>query len=212
MQAILSAVRVIFAAVFVFGSVLGSVGVLGAYLGDGPWPWWANLVPMAAMLGAMLIALFVFNRSGFRPGLSRKTLAEQIAELDEKGLLVRQPFQAVRAFEVEELEDEGLHYFLELRDGRVLFLSGQYLYDFEPVDDDPEFNGPRRFPCAEFEILRHREAGYVVDIRCGGSILEPEVLAPAFTREVWRRGELPEDGQIIEGKSYDALKRERMTK
>jgi hypothetical protein len=136
-------------------------------------------------------------------------LAERVAELDRQGLLVRQAFRAMRAFGVEEVEDEGLHYFVELVDGSVLFLSGQYLYEFEPVSDDPGFNQARRFPCTEFEVLRHKGAGYVIDINCSGTVLEPELNAPAFTREDWKRG-IPDDGGIVEGRSYDVIKRERV--
>ena len=47
-------------------------------------------------------------------------------------------FTASRAFAVEEFEDEGSHYFVDLTDNRVLFLSGQYLYDYEPLEDAEE--------------------------------------------------------------------------
>ena len=62
----------------------------------------------------------------------------------------------MRAFGVKEFEDEGLHYFLELTDGRVLVLSGQYLYDYEAISDDSETNRPRAFPCSEFTLRRHK--------------------------------------------------------
>ncbi|MGA0525210.1 hypothetical protein ACO2WH_25480, partial [Escherichia coli] len=87
--------------------------------------------PLQALvtLGLLLVAVYVFNR----PSLRRKPLAERLAELDAKGLLVRQRFQATRAFAVEAFEDEGPQYYIELSDGRVLYLNGQYLYDSEPI-------------------------------------------------------------------------------
>lgn len=100
---------------------------------------------------------------------------------------------------MREFEDEGLHYFLELADGRVLFMSGQYLYDFEPISDDPEMNQPRSFPCSEFTVRRHTKEGYVVDMVCGGTVLEPEVSAPPFEKSDWRGNRVPEDGQVISG-------------
>jgi hypothetical protein len=93
---------------------------------------------------------------------------------------------------VEEFEDEGLH----------------YLYDYEPISDDPELNQPRSFPCTEFTVRRHKKDGYVVDIVRGGTVLEPEVMAPAFGNKVWRAKRIPEDGQVITSASYDDLKRE----
>ena len=71
---------------------------------------------------------------------------------------------------MEEFEDEGLHYFIELVDGRVLFLSGQYLYDYEPISDDPESNQPRSFPCTEFTVRRHKNDGCVVDLLRAGTV------------------------------------------
>ena len=93
---------------------------------------------------------------------------------------------------MEEFEDEGLH----------------YLYDYEPISDDPELNQPRSFPCTEFTVRRHKKDGYVVDIVGGGTVLEPEVMAPAFGNKVWRAKRIPEDGQVITSASYDDLKRE----
>ena len=72
-------------------------------------------------------------------------------------LIVDTPFQATRAFGVEDYGDEGSHYFLELADGSgILALCGQYLYAYEPITDDPELNQPRRFPCTSFTVRRHR--------------------------------------------------------
>ena len=200
--------RVVLAALFAFGSMLATVGVISENYPKGQWPWWASLAAPAAMFAAIFVAMFLFNRIGFRPDLSGKSLAEKIADLEIKGLVSKQHFQAVRAFAVEEFEDEGLHYFIELHGGGVLFLSGQYLYEFEPTSDDPELNQTRQFPCTEFEVLRHRDAGYVLDIRRAGTVIEPEIVAPAFTEADWKRG-IPEDGAVIRDKSYELLKRER---
>ncbi|MHA6833561.1 hypothetical protein [Ralstonia pseudosolanacearum] len=200
--------RVLFAAVFVWGSWLGIIGILDSCCRDQRWPWWIRLLQALVMLGALLAAVYVFNRRGYRSSLRRKSLAEHIAELEARGQLARQRFQATRAFAVQELEDEGLHYYIELSDGRVLYLGGQYLYDYEPVTDDPEFNQARSFPCTEFEVLRHGDAGYVLHIDCAGTVLEPEITAPPFGREDFRRG-MPEDGEIIADGAYERIKRQR---
>ena len=200
--------RVLLAAIFVFASMLGTLGVLASCFRGQPHPWWAMGIPGVALLLAMGVSLFVFNGSGFRPSLRRKSLDEQIQELETKGKLLRQPFRAVRSFSVGELEDEGSHYYLELTDGRVLYLNGQYLYDYEPIDDDPEFNRARSFPCSEFEVLRHKDAGYVIHIRCSGPVLEPEGVAKPFTRRDFELG-IPEDGQVIDDRNYEQIKAER---
>lgn len=134
--------------------------------------------------------------------------------LEAEGKLASQAFRATRAFFVDEYEDLGIHYYIALEDGRVLHLCGQYLYDYEPYEEDEAGDlgqeGPwrRRFPCTEFTILRHRDKGYVVDIVCAGRPLEPEVRARALTRREWMAA--PPDGAIIADRSFDALKAERL--
>ena len=47
-----------------------------------------------------------------------------IEESEGQGLLLTEEYQATRAFQLDEWEDEGSHYFVELRDGSVLYLNG----------------------------------------------------------------------------------------
>lgn len=116
----------------------------------------------------------------------------------------------MRAFQVEEFEDEGSHYFLELADGSVLFLSGQYLYGYEPLESRSEIVRLRRFPNTEFTIRRHSVKRYVVDILCTGSVIEPEVLAPVFDTDDFGTDRIPSDGQIITDRSFEDLKARRL--
>jgi hypothetical protein len=108
---------------------------------------------------AIFASLILFNLS-VRPG-RESSLTTQA--LENQGLVTAEEFKVRRALQVEEFEDEGSHFFLELNDGNVLFLSGQYLYDYAPVDDiDPEQG--RLFPCSEFTVKRHKDKGYVIEI------------------------------------------------
>jgi hypothetical protein len=90
----------------------------------------------------------------------------------------------------------------------VLFLCGQYLYDYEPMEGARK--QPRKFPCTEFTILRDKRDGLIVDVVCAGTVIEPEGQAPHFTEADYESGRLPENGQIISDRSYDQIKRERM--
>ncbi len=112
--------RVILASLFVFGSMIGTVGFISSNYPDCESPWWATPAVIAVLFTSIFISMFLFNRSGYRPSLKRRTLAEQIAELAARGLLLRQSFRALRAFSVEEFEDESSHYCIELADGNVL--------------------------------------------------------------------------------------------
>jgi len=131
---------------------------------------------------------------------------DYIKDLENRGLLVSTDYQATRAFELEEYEDEGLHYFVELADGTVLYLTGQELYEYGPIedgDDDPELNQPRRFPCTEFSLRRHRDEKYWIDIQCRGTVIEPEIVEP-HPKLFWQTS--PEDGGIITDQTYDEIK------
>jgi hypothetical protein len=200
--------RVVAAGLLIFIAVLAVVNILGEDGFERTPPWVSGGAIGLFMIGLCVVATRFLNRGGDPFG--RRTEEEQVAELERLNLLQTTSFRANRAFGVGEFEDEGLHYFLELEDGRVLFLSGQYLYDYEPIDDDPELNRARAFPCTDFIVRRHRHDGYVVDIACQGKLLEPEVVTPPFGRKDWKDGRVPEDGAILEDVTYDELKRQRL--
>jgi len=198
--------RLIGAGLFVFAGMLLLIGLLASQKAFDQAPAWLIGSAIAVLMVALMaLSLWLFSPKGSDP-FGRKTAEEQRRALEQLGLLESTAFRATRAFGVEELEDEGLHYFLELTDGRVLLLSGQYLYDYEPISDDPETNQPRSFPCTEFTVRRHKKEGYVVEVVCGGAVLEPEVMAPSFGKKVWQRNRVPEDGRVITDTTYDQLK------
>ena len=176
--------RLIGAGLFVFAGMLLLVVLLGSRKAPS---WLVGFGIAIVMVALMVLALWLFNAKWSDP-LGRRTAEEHRRVLEKLGLLESTTFRATRAFGVEEFEDEGLHYFLELTDGRVLFLSGQYLYDYEPISDDPETNQPRLFPSTEFTVRRHKKEGYVVT-RSPRTALSSnrEVMAPSFGKDVWQR-------------------------
>jgi hypothetical protein len=198
--------RVIAAAVSVFALMLGLAG-LASYLNLFAYPRATGIGIGVLTLIASFAALALFNK---RQNLVGHVSPDQhLRELESQGLLVSEEYVATRAFEVEEFEDEGMHFFVELKDGRVLFLSGQYLYDYEPIEDRKAAR-PRRFPCSEFTIRRHRNEKYVADLVCKGPAIEPEVVAPPFAQKDWRAEKVPSDGEIISDTPYEELKRQRL--
>jgi hypothetical protein len=64
------------------------------------------------------------------------------------------------------------------------------------------------FPCTEFTVRRHKKEGYTAEIVCGGTVLEPEVMAPSLGKKVWQRNRIPEDGRVITDITYDRLKQQ----
>jgi len=200
--------RVILAGLFVYVCIVWTGTWIASLSPDDRLPWWAIVAIVGVVPVAIVASLFIFNRNGFRPFLQHKSLEANVEALDRAGLIERQSFNAVRAFAVEEYEDEGPHYFVELDDARVLYLNGQYLYHYEPIDDNEEEHRPRSFPCTEFEVLRHRTAGYVVDLRCGGVVLEPESIVSWSSSIFDDESQIPDDGQIFEDRSYESLRRD----
>jgi hypothetical protein len=134
--------------------------------------------------------------------------AQESAE-HEEDVLSSMEFHATRVFQVEELHDEGSNYFLELRDGSVLFLSGHYFHEHEPLEFDDRIVHQREFPCTEF-VVRRRDDGSVVGIQCRGRVLEPEVMTPPFPEEDFKNNALPKDGDIIASFTYDEVKAARL--
>ena len=193
-------IRLILAGFFVvIGLALLGV-VLSQIVPKGP-PALLGLGIAVCFLLLCLIALVLFNRPlEYSPALAPGKLAE---DLENKKLLSSEDFKAIRAFQVEEVEDEGSTYYIELEDHSVLYLNGQYLYDYEE---------PRQFPCTDFTIRRHRDEGFVVDILCRGRVLEPEVVVPPFDESEFPGGAVPEDGQVIRDRNYDQIKEERLNR
>jgi hypothetical protein len=201
--------RVLLAGLFIVFGTGAVVSALATTPEEEPPVWVLSAVAVFTFVALLLLAFAIFNR----PGLPRRsgTAEDFTRKLEEEGLLTSQEdFEARRAFEIREFEDEGAHYMVELRDGSVLYLNGQYLYEYEPIDDDPEFDQPRRFPCTAFTVRRHLEEEYVIDITCRGEVFEPECTAPCFDPEDFREGRIPHDGQLITDRSYDEIKSERM--
>jgi len=162
---------------------------------------------IVTLIGAIIIVQKIEEH---RYQKETKKWIQEIEGLRKAGLLSHERYRAVRAFMVEELEfDEGSKYFIELKDRRVLFLCGQYLWDYEPLDDG-DSSVPRRFPCAEFEVVRHPSTREGLDIVCHGAVIEPECTAPPFTEAEFKSGKVPQDGDIIADRSYDTIKAERL--
>jgi hypothetical protein len=196
--------RLLLAGIFVFSGLSLAVVILPYVFGDNP-PGIlvaAVLSPVVAIL--VLFAFMIGNSRRKRHYVSQQP--EDLMRLERIGFLSSMRFRATRAFQVQEFEDEGPHYFIELVDGSVLYLSGQYLYNYEPAE-----NEPRRFPCTHFVVRRHRTEGYVVDIECSGEVLEPEFIAPHLEEKDYLAQALLQDGELICNRTYDDLKAQRQS-
>lgn len=107
------------------------------------------------------------RKSGF------DAVAAETERLRRSGMLDSRSHRISRAFHVAESAVEGPHYFLEIEDGRVLYLAGQYLY---------QEDGEGLFPAARITIVRHKKHGYVVDLVCDGGHVALAADLPAAPR------------------------------
>jgi len=106
-------------------------------------------------------------------------------------------FEVKDALRVEEAEDEGSAYYLKLADGRVLFLSGQYLYEYEESEAEDGQPIPARFPCRRFTLARGPESRLFLDLEVHGEPFPPSEELLPFTTEEHRAGIVPEDGAVL---------------
>lgn len=145
-----------------------------------------------------LLALVFGTWLGFRMLSRRPTYERQkpISELLSEGIAESQEFSALRAFEVEEFEDEGRHFFVELEDKRVLYLCGQYLYDTN-----------EQFPSSDFSVIRNKTEGWVYEVLSKGQPLNVDCVCKHYSKKFIDRYGIPEDGTIL-GMPYDTLKKE----
>lgn len=114
------------------------------------------------------------------------------------GTAVRFTFDVVDAIRVEEFEDEGSAYYLKLADGRVLFLQGQYLYEYEAAHEGEDGKPVRaRFPADRFTIERTAGSGLVLGITDFGGLIPVSGVLPPFTVDERRDDSIPNDGDIL---------------
>ena len=204
--------RLLLAGLFVFLGLMVGVMALSVLFPNGHPIWLMSIIMVLLLFGLVGGALALFNTRGsfLETQRSRLKIEETIKKLQAQNDLDSETYRARRAFQVKEFEDEGSHYFIELEDGGVLFLSGQYLYDYEPIAKNGPIVQSRRFPATRFTIRRHKALRYVLDIVCEGVALEPEVLAPSFDVDDFGSDRIPSDGQVIKTGTYDELKAERL--
>jgi hypothetical protein len=174
----------------------GIVDFLLLLLGLSFVPTGADIAPAGAMTGGLLVAAAYWGQSqrGERTRWTEwrrereATLAEGLARVTQ--------FQARDAIAIEEAEDEGLGYYLQLTDGRVLYLGGQYLYDLTEA---------RRFPATEFELAVAASSGALLSLTPTGAYLAPSSTRPPFTAGEWDAGLVPDDRTFV-GRPFEGLR------
>ena len=176
----------------IFGALLTFIVVSGVALLV--WPWDRGVQSWVPIVAGLVAGGFVRLRTRARSarvavtGALQRELAEGNAEVTT--------YEVVDAISIEEQEDEGSMYYLELRDGRILFIAGQYLYEFEEE---------KRFPNTKFQIIRTPRTRHVIGFTCLGDYLPASARGRPFTEADYRSRRVPEDGTVWEG-DFDVLR------
>jgi hypothetical protein len=190
--------RVIFAGLLVFIGMVAGIDLISYWWADNE-PAWAWVIFVGIYNPLIFLAAYVlFNIGVPRPW--NPTPMDIARRLNEQGLLTKETLYATRALQVTDYDDEGTSYLLELIDGGVLFLSGDYLYRIATHRKDLA-----TFPCTEFTLQRDKQNGQVVDIVCAGTPLSPVIIPLPLHDIKFTPGAVPKDGQIIRDRTYDEL-------
>jgi hypothetical protein len=172
--------------------VLGGTCIVSVF-GRRVIPWLGSVYPTLALLGVGAICAFIV---GYRAGKSTAASRGRNPDVKE-GVMEVLSVEASRAIRVDEFEDEGMGFYLDVGGGRVLFLQGQYLYD--DVD-------AKRFPCTRFELVRTLHSKTVFSLKCLGEYLTPVHTNPPFTPEEYTSDKGHYDGDELEV-PFESLKK-----
>jgi hypothetical protein len=96
-----------------------------------------------------------------------------------------------RAIKREDPEDFGVAYYIDVNDSgerKTLYLWGQYL---DELEDE------KLFPNTEFEYVRKVGSDEFIDFKIAGQHFEAEKILPAFEKEIWKSGNYPINGQLL---------------
>ncbi|MGH7517069.1 MAG: hypothetical protein ACREOC_06320 [Gemmatimonadales bacterium] len=154
----------------------------------------ADVAPRGALFAGIVIAVFHYGRRQRRERLAAS--AESIARGNDlaSGQARVTRYTATDAIGIQESEDEGMAFYLQLTDDRVLYLGGQYL---DALADT------QRFPATEFEISRVAASDRFLALTPRGRYLPPSSEREPFTAEEYEHDRIPEDRAFVEARFED---------
>lgn len=149
---------ILFAGIPLAGLMMGALaGVLLDWL-NLPQP--TTMLLIVGALGGLFLAMFYTWKEISSVRRQRSMYKEDLAA-NLVDVLYCEPLASVR---IEEYEDEGPGFFLDVGDGSVIFLQGQYL--------DENVHG-QRFPSSQFRLERAPKSNLVFSLECTGQYQPP---------------------------------------
>lgn len=99
--------------------------------------------------------------------------------------------------EIEEQDDEGMFFLLEVGENQTLCLRGQYLY---------ESTESGLFPSPEIKVFWNKRLGFTYGVEGNGNKLEPSQVLPPLSIDQWDFELMPEDREIINKNISEVVK------
>lgn len=146
--------------------------------------------PLVVCAGALAVGAALWVRVRNIRALSDPRLLPDLRDGRAEVLNV-EPVDVIR---VEQFEDEGVGFLVDLGNGRALFLQGQHL---EPMEKK------RRFPCQAFTVVRSAHSKEFLSLNCTGAHLPSSQTIGPFRPD----GKLPDNAEIVDC-DWETLKRE----
>lgn len=185
-----------------------------AWLSDRPWA--LGLLGALAMVIGVEVATVILSPGSGTPfnilgagGMLSPSKDYSPDALLRRGEAEREEFLITRTIVVEDNGASGEAYFCQLgNDAGVLLLSGQYLYDFEAIEEVESSNGeevPRRFPATRFSTIRSTRDGGLYDLVPEGEVFEPERAFPCYPKGLHQKLDQLLDGYVWKDRNLDEI-------
>ncbi len=132
---------------------------------------------------ALAVVIYIMKRTGELDW--NKKIESELREGEAEVIRIKTD----RVVKRKDPEDFGSGFYIKLDEKSTLYLEGQYL-------DELQYS--RKFPNTEFEIIRTKWHNEFLEINSLGKYLKPERKLEPFTKEEYKTGNRPHDGDIIE--------------
>ena len=188
-------------------AIVGVLVVLWVVLGDLV----GALLSLAvlALISVLVIAVagyLVSNLPSWSRAIRGISWEDHLKHLERDGKAFRDRYETTRGITFEDLSTGCLAHLLDIGDRGLLCLYGQSYYHFEPIEDDPDVNQPRRFPTRDFSLLRRKTNGEVLALLPGTDTFEPTVCG-GIVRPEKALGVPLKDGEIVRNLSFEDMER-----
>lgn len=129
--------------------------------------------------------------------LNKVTGVPDMAQALASGELEVSLYSVRSVIEIEEFDDEGMFFLLDVGENQTLCLRGQYLY---------EATERGLFPSPEIKVFWNNHLEFTYGVEGNGHKLEPARVLPPLTGEQWDFESLPEDRDLINKNIHEVAK------